>query len=158
MTATATASDRLTAGLANDGVFFEWKFERVRAPRDALTRTRCTDVLRESWPRLVLLAAPPGFGKTTLLAQWREVDGRAFACVSLDPGDNDPVTFWGYIVQAIRHAVPESGADAVSALRKPRADVVDAVVPAVLRDLEAISEELVVVLDDYQEITNRRLS
>ena len=118
-------------------------------------RARCTDVLRESWPRLVLLAAPPGFGKTTLLAQWREVDGRAFACVSLDAGDNDPVTFWSYIVEAIRRAVPEWGATALSALRQPRADVVDAVVPAVLRDLEAVSEELVLVLDDYQEITNR---
>ena len=155
MTATSTAADRLTGAPADDGVFFQWKFERVRAPRDALMRPRCTDVLRGSRPRLVLLAAPPGFGKTTLLAQWREVDSRAFACVSLDPGDNDPVTFWSYIVQAIRHAVPEWGANALSALRKPRADVVDAVVPAVLRDLEAMSEELVLVLDDYHEITNR---
>ena len=155
LTATATAPDRLTGAPAEDGVFFQWKFERVRAPRDALTRARCTDVLRESRPRLVLLAAPPGFGKTTLLAQWRDVDGRAFACVSLDPGDNDPVTFWSYIVQAIRDAVPDWGATALSALRKPRADLVAAVVPAVLHDLEAISEELVVVLDDYQEITNR---
>ena len=155
VTATSTAADRLTGTPADDGVFFEWKFERVRAPRDALARTRCTDVLRESAPRLVLLAAPPGFGKTTLLAQWREVDSRAFACVSLDSGDNDPVTFWSYIVQAIRHAVPEWGAAALSALREPRADVVDAVVPAVLRDLEAIGEKLVLVLDDYQEITNR---
>ena len=112
-------------------------------------------MLRESWPRLVLLAAPPGFGKTTLLAQWREVDGRAFACVSLDRGDNDPVTLWHYIVEAIRHAVPEWGDAALSALRRPRSDVVDAVVPTVLRDLEAISEKLVLVLDDYHEITNR---
>ena len=114
-------------------------------------------MLRESAPRLVLLAAPPGFGKTTLLAQWRDVDGRAFACVSLDAGDNDPVTFWSYIVQAIQHAVPEWGAGtaALSALSEPRAGVVDAVVPAVLHDLEAVGEQLVLVLDDYQEITNR---
>ena len=109
MTATSTAADRLTSTPSDDGVFFEWKFERVRAPRDALERTRCTDVLRESSPRLVLLAAPPGFGKTTLLAQWREVDGRVFACLSLDSGDNDPVTFWTYIVQAIRHAAARMG-------------------------------------------------
>ena len=155
VTATSTASDRLTSTPSDDGVFFEWKFERVRAPRDALERPRCTDALGESSPRLVLLAAPPGFGKTTLLAQWREVDGRVFACLSLDSGDNDPVTFWTYIVQAIRHAAPEWGVAAMSALSEPRADVVDAVVPAVLHDLETIGEELVLVLDDYQEITNR---
>ena len=155
MTATSPAADRLTATPSDDAVFFESKFERVRAPRDALVRARCTDVLRESAPRLVLLAAPPGFGKTTLLAQWREVDDRAFACVSLDSGDNDPVTFWSYIVQAIRHAVPEWGAAALGALREPRADVVDTVVPAVLSGLEGLGEKLVLVLDDYQEITNR---
>ena len=157
MTATLTQGDRLTGTPSDDAVFFEGKFERVRAPRDALVRARCTDVLRESAPRLVLLAAPPGFGKTTLLAQWRDVDGRAFACVSLDAGDNDPVTFWSYIVQAIQHAVPEwgAGAAALSALSEPRAGVVDAVVPAVLHDLEAVGEQLVLVLDDYQEITNR---
>ncbi len=155
MTATSTAADRLTGTPSDDGVFFDWKFERVRAPRDALARARCTDVLRELAPRLVLLAAPPGFGKTTLLAQWRDVDSRTFACVSLDSGDNDPVTFWSYIVQAIRLAAPGLGVAAMSALREPRVDVVDAIVPAVLRDLDAISEGLVLVLDDYQEITNR---
>ncbi len=155
MTSVSTVAERLTGNPSADGVVFESKFERVRAPRNALARTRFTDVLCESAPRLVLLAAPPGFGKTTLLAQWREVDARAFACVSLDSGDNDPVTFWRYIVQAIQHAVPEWSAVAVSELREPRADVVDAVVPAVLSDLEAIDEKLVLVLDDYQEITNR---
>ena len=157
MSATLTQSDRLTTTPSDDAVFFEGKFERVRAPRDALVRARCTDVLRESAPRLVLFAAPPGFGKTTLLAQWRDVDGRAFACVSLDAGDNDPVMFWSYIVQAIQQAVPEWGAGtaALTALSEPRAGVVDAVVPAVLHDLEAVGEQLVLVLDDYQEITNR---
>ena len=70
-------------------------------------------------------------------------------------GDNDPVTFWSYIVHAIGQAAPECGAAALSALSEPRADVVDAVVPALLHDLEALDENLVLVLDDYQEITNR---
>ena len=155
MSATLTRVDRLPGIATDDGGIFEGKFERVCAPRDALLRPRCTDVLRESASRLVLLAAPPGFGKTTLLAQWREVDGRAFACVSLDSADNDPGTFWSYIVQAIRHAAPEWGAAALRALRQPRAGDLEGVVTAVLHDLEAIDEKLVLVLDDYQGITNR---
>ncbi len=155
MTATSTAVDRLIGAPTDDWAVFEWKFDRVRAPRDALPRPRCTEVLRDSAPKLVLFAAPPGFGKTTLLAQWREVDARPFACVSLDSGDNDPVTFWSYIVHAIGQVAPECGAAALTALSEPRADVVDAVVPAVLHELEGLSENLVLVLDDYQEITNR---
>ena len=43
--------------------------------------------------KLILLSAPTGFGKTTLLAQWRaaESDNRPFAWVTLDAGDKDPV-------------------------------------------------------------------
>ena len=63
--------------------------------------------------------------------------------------------FWSYIIQAIRHSVPEVGATALAALHGSRASVVETVVPAVLRDLEAIREPLVLVLDDYQDITNQ---
>ena len=151
----AAAVDRVTGTPADDGVFIERKLDRVRGPRNALARTRCTDLLREATPSLVLLAAPPGFGKTTLLAQWRELDGRTFACVSLDSGDNDPATFWSYIVQAIRHAVPDWGATTLTALRESHGQVVDAVFPALLSDLEALGEKLVLVLDDYHAITSR---
>ena len=40
--------------------------------------------------RIVSVAAPPGYGKTTLLAQWAELSGTAFAWVSVDERDNDP--------------------------------------------------------------------
>src|SRR4249919_2853908 len=102
-----TQNGRLKASPSVDGPLFERKFESLRTPRNSLALTRCTDVLRATTSRLVLLTAPPGFGKTTLLAQWREVDSRPFACVPLDSGDNDAVLFWSYIIQAIRHSVPE---------------------------------------------------
>ena len=155
VTATQTSTDSARRG--SDGeVFFESKLQRVHAPRDVLARPRLTDVLQESAPTLVLLAAPPGFGKTTVLAQWRDLDDRAFACVSLDSGDNDPVALWTYLVHAILSVVPDFGEAALSGLGEPRPDIVQTVVPAVLSDLESEGgEDLVLVLDDYQEITNR---
>jgi LuxR family maltose regulon positive regulatory protein len=39
---------------------------------------------------IVSVVAPAGYGKTTVLSQWAERDGRAFAWVSVDEGDNDP--------------------------------------------------------------------
>ena len=155
VTATHASADILTGGPSDEGVLFESKLQRVRASRDVLARARLTDVLQDSSPILVLLAAPPGFGKTTVLAQWRDLDGRAFACVSLDSGDNDPVALWSYVVHAIRSVAPDCGDAALTALRQPRADVIQTVVPAVLSDLEAVGEDLVLVLDDYQEITSR---
>ena len=88
-----TRNGRLKVSPSVEGLLFERKFESLRVPRNSLALTRCTDVLRAATSRLVLLTAPPGFGKTTLLAQWREVDSRPFACVPLDSGDNDAVLF-----------------------------------------------------------------
>src|SRR5207248_2216868 len=54
--------------------------------------------------KLTLIAAPAGFGKTTLLSAWRTTaagSNMPFAWVSLDPGDNDPLLFWRYVLAAI---------------------------------------------------------
>jgi LuxR family transcriptional regulator, maltose regulon positive regulatory protein len=50
--------------------------------------------------RLVQVVAPPGYGKTTALAQWAEVDGRQFGWVQLDDSDNDPATLLAHIAAA----------------------------------------------------------
>jgi hypothetical protein len=50
---------------------------------------------------VVLVSAPAGYGKTTLLALWRERDQRPFAWVSLDAADNDPVAFVASLVAAL---------------------------------------------------------
>src|SRR3712207_3812152 len=50
---------------------------------------------------VVLVSAPAGYGKSTLLALWRERDPRPFAWVSLDGSDNDPVALVGWILAAL---------------------------------------------------------
>ena len=50
--------------------------------------------------RLSLVSAPPGFGKTTLLAEWARgarAAGRGVAWLSLDAGDNEPASFLSLI-------------------------------------------------------------
>jgi LuxR family maltose regulon positive regulatory protein len=155
LTEERVTSDTISGRMPEPTVLFEAKFEGVRCSGEILARPRLTQVLAQSGPALVLLAAPPGFGKTTLLAQWRELDGRAFTCVSLDATDNDPVVFWRYLVEAIRKVEPSFGGAVLSALGIPRVDVLNAVVPAVLNELESVSEQIVLVLDDYQTIASR---
>src|SRR4051812_32336504 len=65
-------------------------------------------------PPLLLVSAPAGFGKSTLLAQslLGPVDGPgrpAVAWLSLDSGDSDPSTYWAYVLAALRTAAPDVG-------------------------------------------------
>src|SRR5580700_11097484 len=59
--------------------------------------------------RIVSVVAPPGYGKTTLLAQWAEQGGAAFAWVSVDERDNDPKVLLTYIAEALDTIEPVSG-------------------------------------------------
>src|SRR5262245_57796018 len=97
----------------------------VPSPRRPLVaRPRLTERLRDpgSMPRLVLVSAPAGFGKTTLMTQWLtaaaqagtppgdRVDGLRVAWLSLDPEDSDPRRFLTHLVAAVRVSSPETGA------------------------------------------------
>jgi len=67
---------------------------KLRPPlirRDTVVRSGLIERLANSdiYP-IVTLVAPAGYGKTTLLSQWAERNGQAFAWVSVDEKDNDP--------------------------------------------------------------------
>jgi LuxR family maltose regulon positive regulatory protein len=102
---------------------------------------------------LTLISAPAGFGKTTLLSEWRATpDGQAhpLAWLSLDPGDNDPTRFWAYVLAALR-TVPqlEGLPDELDAGVPP-----DLALAPLINSLEgAAAAPVILVLDDYHTIT-----
>jgi LuxR family maltose regulon positive regulatory protein len=105
--------------------------------------------------KLLLLSAPAGFGKTTLLTQWRALAGAdRVAWVTLDEGDNDPTRFWVYVVEALRTVEPSLGTAALAALHRTGADLHRAVLPSLHSELSAVGSRLVLVLDDYHLVTN----
>src|SRR6185369_344696 len=72
--------------------------------------------------KLTLIAAPAGFGKTTLLSAWRAAAAGSsppFGWVSLDSGDNDPLLFWSYLLAALDTIAPGVGAPALASLQAP---------------------------------------
>src|SRR2546423_5649697 len=98
---------------------------KLRPPRPRgrlVQRGRITDRMGGEGgerPRLVLVAAPAGFGKTTLLAQWLSaaVESQCrVAWLALDPGDADVRQFLTHLVAAIQIAEPEVGVDALALL------------------------------------------
>ena len=55
---------------------------------------------------VVSVVAPAGYGKTTLLSQWAEGNGQAFAWVSVDEGDNDAKVLLSYVAAALDAVEP----------------------------------------------------
>jgi LuxR family maltose regulon positive regulatory protein len=129
------------------------------SPRRRLVgRARLIDRLRSDGsavPRLVLVAAPAGFGKTTLLAQWLGADEDArprVAWLALDPGDADLRQFLTHLVAAIRAAEPETGDDALAMLEGDRTTPTEAVLISLVNDLDLLAGPTVVALDDYHVV------
>ena len=108
--------------------------------------------------KLVLVDAPAGFGKTTLVAQWRAspAETRPFAWVSLDRGDGDPARLWWYIVSALTRACPEIDGEAIlTELRVQSPEFSGSVLPMLANALAALPAPVVLVLDDYHLIRER---
>jgi len=103
---------------------------------------------------IVSVVAPSGYGKTTLLSQWAEASGQAFAWVSVDQGDNDPKVLLTYIAAALDAVEPIDGG-VFEALASPASSVPGSVVPRLGSALWAMSTPVVLVLDDVHLLDNR---
>ncbi len=77
--------------------------------------------------------------------------------MSLDRGDNDPVSFWSYLIAAVHTVVPGVGANELALLASPQPPPVDTVLATVLNDVAAAGEDVVLVLDDYHVIDAREV-
>src|SRR3984957_12692465 len=139
------------------GPLLETKLHVPRWRRSLVARPRLSERLsRGAESALTLVSAPAGFGKTTLLAEWLAVaaaDGRSVAWLSLDQRDNDPALFWTYLVAALKTA-QGPGADALSLLQPPEPPN-EAGLVTLLNDLDVVSNDVVLVLDDYHVIDAR---
>ena len=102
---------------------------------------------------LTLVAAPPGYGKTTAVRSWCGGRERAFAWVTLDVGDNDPSRFWRYVATAVDRVRPGLGARALRRLNDPGAGVTNPI-DELMNGIASFRRELVLVLDDMQHVTD----
>lgn len=123
---------------------------RVPEPRpEAIARPRLVRLLEEAARRpLTVVVAPAGYGKTTALVQWLEVTDGRHGWLSLDGRDNDPWRLTARLLAVVDAPGARRAMDAGASLR-------DTVLPLALAALGADDgERLVVVLDDYHQITN----
>jgi LuxR family maltose regulon positive regulatory protein len=140
------------------GPLLETKLHVPRRRRGLVPRPRLSERLRHGpEAALTLVSAPAGFGKTTLLTEWlaaAPAAGRPVAWLSLDQRDNDPALFWTYLVTALRTAAPGVGGAALSLLQSPQPST-EELLASLLNDLQALPDDVVLVLDDYHVIEAR---
>jgi len=106
---------------------------------------------------LTLVAAPTGFGKTTLVSQWLAERRLPAAWVTLDENDNDPVRFWTYAATALRTFDPAIGRAALASLMGPQPPATRSILAGLINDLERLSTPSVLALEDFHAIHNAEI-
>ncbi len=122
---------------------------------DLLRRPRLLDFMHEHVDRkLVLVSAPAGYGKTSLLIEFAHDTDLPVCWYSLDVADRDPRVFAEYLLAAIRHRFPQFGQHAQALLESSeRLTDTDALVAVLVNEIyEEIPDYFVLVLDDYHQV------
>lgn len=117
-------------------------------PRPQLL-TRLHDQARRP---LTLVAAPAGFGKTTLVRAVLNPSDHAVAWLSLDEDDNDPTRFFAYLLAALRTQHANLGERVLPLLAAPQTPPAKVILTPLLNDLATLTTSLLLVLDDYHLI------
>jgi LuxR family maltose regulon positive regulatory protein len=110
--------------------------------------------------KLTLISAPAGFGKTTLISEWVATCGRPVAWLSLDAGDNDPACFLTYLIAALQTIAPKIGEGVLGALSatQNQPPPIESLLTTLINELTSISEDIILVLDDYHVIEAQPLN
>lgn len=124
-----------------------------RQRANLVPRPRLLERLDEGFRRkLTLIAAPAGFGKTTLLSEWIRSNPHAVTWLSLDSADNDPIRFWTYWIASLQCQSPELGAAALAQLQASQPPPLLSILTSLLNDISALPDTFASVLDDYHAI------
>ena len=137
-----------------DPVLIRTKFSRPPTRPEFVERPRLLDRLDNAVEehRVVMVSAPPGFGKTTLVTQWLARHRVPAAWLSLDSSDSDPERFVRYLVAAVEegtaHRLPKSTALLASTAPLP----FDYLCEVLVSELAAAEGPLSLVLEDYHVV------
>jgi LuxR family maltose regulon positive regulatory protein len=114
--------------------------------------------------KLILVSAPAGFGKTTLIANWiddlhKKIPEQPVCWVSLDEQDQLLSRFWLYVIGALQTAVPHLAGipianTAKSSLQSERQTPIEPILVSLLNELAISAQSIILVLDDLHIITN----
>jgi LuxR family maltose regulon positive regulatory protein len=128
-----------------------------RARSKLVSRPRLIDQLTAGLRKpLTLISAPAGYGKTTLLSDWRLRFGSEYplAWLSLDSDDNNLTRFLTYVSAALKTLDPTLPQDLVFHLQLPQLPPMEELITALINGVSAFPQDFALVLDDCHVITN----
>ncbi len=121
--------------------------------KELLTRPRLLELMSDLLDfRLIIIAAPAGYGKTSLLIDFADQFDWPICWLSLDPLDNDLYRFLSHFIFSIKKQFPEFGDEAIKILKTVPADTlnINYLISVITNSIyEMITEHFIVVLDDY---------
>jgi LuxR family transcriptional regulator, maltose regulon positive regulatory protein len=119
-----------------------------RARRHIIKRPRLTRLLDETSARIILLAAPAGYGKTTLAREWLEGAGRPYAWYSATPASADVAVLALGVARALESVVPGISDRLAALLRVPQNEPsVDGLADIILEQLAGTPDALLAIDD-----------
>lgn len=123
-------------------------------PVNGISRPRLVEQMHAAVEaRLLVVSAPAGWGKTTLVAEWAHQAELPVAWVSLDEADNDPLRFFQAVAAALDHIHPMRLDDVLAMLRSPDLVGEEAIDEAILAAIEELPGPTAIVLDDFHLLT-----
>lgn len=151
---TLSEMDPPIASVAPPAHLLRTKFSAPPTRSLLVARPRLTERLQAGlMGKLTLIAAPAGFGKTTIVSAWRATPGALpLAWVALDPRDNDPIRFWSYVVAALDTLRPGLGAAPLMLLQAAQPPPIESILTTLLNLVSGWDTDLALLLDDYHVI------
>jgi LuxR family maltose regulon positive regulatory protein len=107
--------------------------------------------------KLILVSAPAGFGKTTVVSDWIDQNKIPTVWFSLDNGDNDPADFLSYIISGIQSIHSAFGQSALKLLNSPNKPSVESIASLLINEILSISQNFLLVLDDFHLIKSNEV-
>ncbi|GAA0325417.1 hypothetical protein GCM10008931_16180 [Oceanobacillus oncorhynchi subsp. oncorhynchi] len=134
-----------------------WVYSKITVPKvsnTAIDRNRLYSLLqRTPHPRVTIVQAAAGYGKTTILSQWVHQLEAAAAWLSIDVMDNDPSRFWQYMLKAVAHATRQPIDERLEHLFDLKyMPPFELIVDSLLNELSLLESPSHIILDDYHHI------
>ena len=115
-----------------------------------IARPRLSDLIHGGLDRaLILVSAPAGYGKTTLVSSWLKETKIPYAWISLDGSDNDPIRFLQYLLAALVPITPSIEDDLISMLQGIQPAQFENIINLLVNELASFPDPFVLVLDDF---------